>query len=265
VEASSDRTREDAPRARVIVAPDAEAMSVRAAAELAEALAADLAAGGGAHVALSGGNTPVRTYELLAESVADWRGVELWFADERCVGPHDAESNYRLVAEALVAHAHARGGADGLADQQVHRMEGELGPWAGAEHYAEVLRSLVAPGDEGVAALDTIVLGIGGEGHIASLFPDAAALRQTDVLCLGVADSPKPPPERITLSLPVLRAARRCVLLASGEAKAQALAAALAGPSQAAPASLLPAARLTVIADEAAASALGIRGEVTGG
>jgi 6-phosphogluconolactonase len=257
----SDGTRE-AARARVIVERDAEAMSVRAAAEIADALATTLSTAGAAHVALSGGDTPVRTYELLAEKVPDWSGVELWFADERCVGPQDPESNYKLVAETLVAQVNARGGA--IADHQVHRMEGELGPWAGAEHYAEVLRSLVAARDEDVAALDTIVLGIGREGHIASLFPDAPALRQTDVLCLGIADSPKPPPERISLSLPVLRAARGCVLLAAGETKAQALAAALAGPSQAAPASLLPAARLTVIADEAAASALGDRGEVTG-
>jgi 6-phosphogluconolactonase len=255
--ASAHNTRKDEPRTRVIVASDAEAMSVRAAEEIADGLAATLAAGGAAHVALSGGSTPVRTYELLAERLTDWRCVELWFADERCVGPQDPDSNYKLVSETLVAHVSARAGAGAIPDQHVHRMEGELGPWAGAEHYAEVLRSLVAAGDEGVATLDTIVLGIGVEGHIASLFPDTPALRQTDVLCLGVADSPKPPPERITLSLPVLRAARRCVLLAMGEAKSQALAAALAGASQTAPASLLPPARLTVIADEAAASALG--------
>ena len=135
-------------------------------------------------------------------------------------------------------------------------MEGELGPHVGAERYAELLRARVAAGDEGVPSLDLVVLGIGPEGHIASLFPESPALADSGALCLGIEDSPKPPPQRITLSLPVLRAARRALLLASGEGKASALAAALGEASPAAPASLLPRARLTVLADEAAASLL---------
>ena len=104
--------------------------------------------------------------------------------------------------------------------------------------------------------LDLVLLGIGPDGHVASLFPDAATLDAGEqALCLGVRDSPKPPPERITLSLAVLRAARCCLLLATGAAKADAVSAMLAEPSRRVPASLLTRARLTVIVDDAASPA----------
>jgi 6-phosphogluconolactonase len=216
------------------------------------------AARGVAHVALSGGSTPVRTYELLAQRVRDWHGVQLWFVDERCVPPQDPESNYRLVAELLLAGARAGAAEVPIADEQVHRMEGELVPQVAAARYAQLLREHVAADAHGVPALDLALLGIGPEGHIASLFPASDALEQPDpgVFCIAVLDSPKPPPERITLTLATLCAARRCLLLASGESKAQALDAALSEPSPEAPASLLPRARLSVIADAAAGAAL---------
>ena len=101
--------------------------------------------------------------------------------------------------------------------------------------------------------LDLIVLGIGPDGHVASLFPGAATLDAGEhALCLGVHDSPKPPPERITLSLAVLRAAAHCLLLATGAGKADAVQAMLAEPSRHVPASLLRRERLTVIVDDAA-------------
>jgi 6-phosphogluconolactonase len=131
-------------------------------------------------------------------------------------------------------------------------MEGELGPELGAVRYASALREH-APSEQGVAVLDVIVLGIGPDGHVASLFPGAATLEvQAPELCLGVRDSPKPPPERITLTLPVLRAAHRCVLLATGAGKADAVDAMLAEPSHHVPASLLRRGRLSVIVDDAA-------------
>jgi 6-phosphogluconolactonase len=139
-------------------------------------------------------------------------------------------------------------------------MVGELGPDEGARLYAEELERAFA--GEGateasdVPVLDVILLGIGPDGHVASLFPGAATLDAGDrAVCLGVSDSPKPPPERITLSLAVLRAARECVLIATGASKADALAAALGEPSRHVPASLLRRERLTVIADDAAAPA----------
>ena len=125
-----------------------------------------------------------------------------------------------------------------------------------AERYSELLAGRLGAGGAvaPLPVLDLVVLGIGPDGHVASLFPSSPALRAPeDQLCLGVRDSPKPPPERITLSLPVLRAARGCLLLATGASKADAVDAMLGEPSQHVPASLLRRERLTVILDDAAA------------
>jgi 6-phosphogluconolactonase len=232
---------------RLTTCADAEAVAVRAAEEIRRLLAGAREQRGLAHVALSGGTTPTRTYELLGSAPQALGDVEIWFADERCVGPKDDESNYRLVAETLLEPA-------GIAGSRVHRMRGELGPHEGARRYAEELGGRFgSPRPGPPPALDVIVLGIGPDGHVASLFPDSPALDAgEESLCLGVTDSPKPPPERITLALSVLRAARRCVLLATGESKREALRAMLGEPSRRVPASLLARARLTVIADDAA-------------
>ena len=172
------------------------------------------------------------------------------------MGPDDEESNFKLVKQKLLAAAPAIGAA------QVHRMEGELGPHEGARRYALELSGHVAPEPEGsgatarLPALDLIVLGIGPDGHVASLFPGAETLAAAaSELCLGVEDSPKPPPERITLTMPVLHAARRCLLLATGAGKADAVDAMLAEPSRHVPASLLRRGRLSVIVDDAASPA----------
>jgi 6-phosphogluconolactonase len=231
---------------RLTTCLDAETVAQRAAAEIVRHLARIREERGVVHLALSGGTTPGRTYELLAADPTQLAGVEFWFADERCVPPQDEQSNYRLAAESLLVRA-------GIPAERVHRMEGELGPERGARGYELLLREL-APRQEELPALDLIVLGIGPDGHVASLFPGAPALDAgDDVLCLGVHDSPKPPPERITLSLAVLRAARRCLLLATGAGKADAVSAMLAEPSRHVPASLLRRERLTVIVDDAAA------------
>lgn len=244
---------------RLTTLADAEAVAKRAALQIARDLQSARRARGVAHLALSGGTTPARTYELLASELSDWDGIEVWFADERCVGPDDVQSNYRLARETLLT-------ATGVPDERVHRMEGELGPEEGAERYARMLRERVAAEAEGqaggralgdtdaVPALDLIVLGIGPDGHVASLFPGAPTLdADARAVCLPVHDSPKPPPERITLSLQALRAARACVLLATGASKADAVAAMLAEPSPHVPASLLRRGRLSVIVDDAAA------------
>ncbi len=239
---------------RLTTMSDTEAVSERAALEIARHLETAHRERGIAHLALSGGTTPGRTYELLASDHRSsgigrpsWDGVEIWFADERCVGPDDEQSNYRLAQQTLLAPA-------GIAPERVHRMEGELGPEQGAERYARALTEHVAFRDGGPPVLDVIVLGIGPDGHVASLFPGAPALDAGErALCLGVHDSPKPPPERITLSMAVLRAARCCILLATGAPKSDAISAMLGEPTKHVPASLLRRSRLSVIVDDAAA------------
>jgi 6-phosphogluconolactonase len=209
---------------RLTTCVDAEAVAGRAVTEVARHLEQACAERGVAHLALSGGTTPARAYELLADEPMDWTGgVEVWFADERCVGPEDAQSNYRLASETLLEPA-------GIPSARVHRMEGELGPEEGARRYGLALEEHVRARDGALPVLDA------GEG----------------ALCVGVRDSPKPPPERITLSLAVLRTAGRCLLLATGASKADAVSAMLAEPTCHVPASLLRRERLTVIADDAA-------------
>jgi 6-phosphogluconolactonase len=232
---------------RLTTCADPEAVAERAAADIARYLRRVSSEAGVVHLALSGGTTPKGSYERLAARPADLAGAEIWFADERCVPPEDEESNYRLVAESLLRPAR-------VAAELVHRMEGELGPDEGARRYAQALREGVIQREADLPVLDLIVLGIGPDGHIASLFPGSPLLDVgDDAICLGVHDSPKPPPERITLSLAVLRAARRCLLLATGASKADAVDAMLAAPSRHVPASLLRRERLTVIVDDAAA------------
>ena len=231
---------------RLTTCPDAESRRRARRGAIERTLAQAREQRGVAHLALSGGTTPGRTYELLGANAPALDGVDLWFADERCVAPEDEESNYRLVRETLLGPA-------GIEPARVHRMQGELGPQIGAESYE--LELLATLGEQPVPpVLDLVVLGIGPDGHVASLFPGARTLDAGEsAICLGVTDSPKPPPERITLSLAVLRAARGCLLLATGASKADAVDAMLGEPTRHVPASLLRRERLTVIVDDAAA------------
>jgi len=226
----------------VIRAADGEAVADRAAQMLAELLSSTLTSRGSAHLALSGGTTPAGAYRALR--LESWVGIELWFGDERCVGPEDPQSNYLMAEQTLLDHAPGA---------LVHRIEGELGAERAAAAYGELLAQRVGGGrGDGVPILDVVLLGIGEDGHTASLFPHNPALEAAGALCVAVHDAPKPPPDRVSLSLEVLRAARTTILLATGAAKAQALAAALGPPDPAVPSSLLARERLTVIADAAA-------------
>ena len=232
--------------------PDADGVARRACREIAGHLSEALLRRGVAHLALSGGTTPRLAYELLARAHEHWGAVEVWFVDERCVAPEDEQSNYRLADETLLTRAP-------IDRARVHRMQGELGAELGAQLYGEELEHRVPArqgSDAGLPALDVAVLGIGPDGHVASLFPGASTLdAPQDALCLPVHDAPKPPPERMTLSLGVINAARRCVLLATGAGKADALSAAMGEPSRHVPASLLAKERLTIVADDAASPA----------
>jgi 6-phosphogluconolactonase len=167
--------------------------------------------GGARSLVLAGGTTPKRCYEILAGLDVEWGRVSVLFGDERCVSPDDPESNYRMAREALLSR---------VAPATVYRMPAELGPEEGARAYAEVVRH--------VTPFDLVVLGIGEDGHIASLFPGHPLLKATG-LTAGIHDSPKPPPERVTLTLGVIRDARHVLVLATGAGKAGAVALARRG------------------------------------
>jgi len=215
----------------VIRCADEEEVATRSAEAIATAVAAARATRGACHLALCGGSTPRRCYQLLGPLLDSWEDVHLWYGDERCVPPEDEQANVRMVRESLAAP-----------EAVEHRMLGELGPDAGAEAYAREL---------GDTVMDLTLNGMGPDGHTASLFPHHPLLDATG-LTAGISDSPKPPPERITLTLPMLNASRHLILIVAGSEKADALAQVLAGPDRGTPASLLDRDRLDVVADAAA-------------
>jgi 6-phosphogluconolactonase len=185
----------------------------------AELLAA--AAGRGGHIAVSGGSTPGPAYEVTATLEPDWSRSELWFADERCVEPLDERSNYRLVRERLLERL--KGGP-----AVEHRIRGELAAERAADEYERELQGVV---------LDLVLLGIGADGHTASLFPNDPVLQEESRRAVAVR---RPDVDRITLTLPVLRGAGTVIFLAVGAEKADAVRRAFAEPpSPATPASLV--------------------------
>lgn len=226
----------------VLAAGSADEAAQVACERLLSAIEEARSARGAAHVALAGGTTPRRTYELLASQIDDWTGVEIWFGDERAVGPDDPESNYRMARETLLK---------GDSGPVVNRIEGERGPEDAAAAYAAKLEERL-PQEGGVPVLDLALQGLGPDGHTASLFPGNPAV-EADGVCVAVHDAPKPPPDRITLTVPALRAARSIVFLATGDEKADAVRALLAGPDPAVPSSLLGGERTEVIVDRDAA------------
>ena len=208
--------------------------------EVAERLAA--AARKGGHIVLTGGSTPQAAYELAAGLETDWSGVELWWGDERCVPADDPLSNYGMARRALVDHVSV--GA-------AHRMRGELGRDEGAEQYEQELGAL----DQ----FDLVVLGLGTDGHIASLYPDQPTLDETERRVIGAEAKLEPYVDRITLTLPMLRHAREVLFLVTGADKAEPAKRAFAGePSRSTPGSLVRAdyGRTTAVLDAAAASLL---------
>jgi len=233
------------------VVEDAEAAARTCAQRVAAAIADARRARGAAHVALAGGRTPARTYELLAGHVDDWHGVHLWFGDERCVPLDDPESNHRLLARTLLARL-----PGGAAQPVVHALQGagDGDPPAAAAAYERALRAQLPANADGIPQLDFNLLGLGEDGHTASLFPDDPALEERERLCVAVHGS-KPPFERVTMTLPMLLAARAIVVLTAGTGKAWAVGAMLAGASARVPASLLADGAVELIADRAAAPA----------
>ncbi len=199
-----------------------EDLPQRAAEWMAQALQATLATQPRASLALSGGSTPGPAYRALSARTLPWQRVDIYFVDERFVPPDHAESNYRLVEDTLLRPLR-------LPPSQVFRMEGEREDRdAAARDYAAKLPPV----------LDVVLLGMGEDGHTASLFPGHPALEEHQQRVLAVT-GPKPPPWRLTLTLPVLQSARHVLTLVSGAGKRDTVRRALAGDVS------LPVARVT--------------------
>ena len=197
--------------ATVLVFDDLGALADEAARRMASGVSAALAKRGSASLALSGGTSPREAYRRLAALPVDWPRVELLFADERCVPPEDSESNYRLVRECLLDHIRGAGPV-------VRRMRGEAEPTGAAREYERLLPP----------RLDVLLLGVGSDGHTASLFPGAPTLERRDARVLAVV-GPEPTPRRITLAPAEIERARRVLVLVQGARKAPAVARALEG------------------------------------
>jgi 6-phosphogluconolactonase len=186
-------------------------------------------------IALSGGSTPKPVYERLASTDFPWAQTEIFFGDERCVPPDDPASNFGMANEALLSKIPA----------QVHRMHGED---CDADGYAAELAASFGPG---IPQFDLVFLGLGDNGHTASLFPGDPALEERRKTVLRVE---RPDHSRLTLTLPVLSAAKVAMFLISGEEKRPMLAKLLAGGDI--PAARVAARRIIIVADEPAAAGL---------
>jgi 6-phosphogluconolactonase len=211
---------------------DADGVAERAAEIVTESIALALEDSGRADIAVSGGRTPGLLFDKLMDRVPSWQGVHLWIADERCVPHDDEESNVRLVRERLPAPGAV-----------LHAPPQDGDPEKRALAYSFQLKDRV---------LDLVVLGLGEDAHTASLFPNNPAIDDERTI-VPVHDSPKPPPERTSLSLGTLSKIPLRLLLVTGEGKRDALQLALGEPSKAAPSSLLPGKGTVVLADQAAA------------
>jgi len=221
----------------VVVAADPEDAAGRAARLLAAAARA------GEHIVLAGGSTPRLAYEQAAELEGDWSNAELWWGDERCVPPGDERSNYRLVQESLLSRLVRPPAA-------VHRIRVELGAERAAEEYDDELRSV---------PLGLVLLGIGPDGHTASLFPNSPALAVTSRRAVAAEPGLDPRVERITLTPEALADAKQIVFLAVGEDKSAPAMRALSGaPTATTPSSLVRSrdGKTTAILDRAAAALL---------
>ena len=214
----------------------------RAAAQAAGELLAEAARAGG-HIALSGGKTPQHAYRTAARLEPDWSRAELWWGDERCVPPDDDRSNYLLARRTLLDNLRKP-------PDDVHRIRGELDPDEAAAEYDAALRGV---------RLALNLLGIGPDGHTASLFPKAPGLGEEERLAIAAEPGLDPKVDRVTMTPPMLRNADLVLFLVAGEEKAEAAARAFAGPeSRATPASMIRSTggRTVAILDRAAASLL---------
>jgi 6-phosphogluconolactonase len=240
------------------VEPDAEALARRAAQYFVEMAGEAVAAYGRARIAISGGSTPKAAFQLLADPNQPWRwrmpwdSLDLYWVDERAVPPEAADSNYRMTREALLDHVPLR-------PEQIHRIEGELDPELAANRYESELRNTFRIEGAESPRFDLVALGMGDDGHTASLFPHTEALREITRL-VTANHVPQKDTWRITLTWPVIDHASSVFFLIAGEDKAAVLKEVLTGPRdpERLPSQLIwPASGiLTFILDKAAAALL---------
>jgi 6-phosphogluconolactonase len=210
------------------VEPDAAALAARAARYLVETAERAVAARGRARIAISGGSTPRTTFALLADPAQPWRTrmpwdrLDLWWVDERSVPPDHPDSNYRMTRETLLDHV-------ALRPEQIHRMEGELEPEEAAARYESELRNSFRLEGAELPQFDGLALGMGSDGHTASLFPYTPVLSELGRLVtanyVGAKDT-----WRVTLTWPVINHAAHVFFLVSGADKAEILKEVLTGP-----------------------------------
>ncbi len=214
----------------VDIFPDGDALVEAAGARLVATIHSAVAARGRALIVLTGGGNGIGLLRHLRRQQVEWSNVHLFWGDERYVPENDDERNDKQAREALLDHID-------IPSSNVHAMpasDGEFGSdlAAAALAYEQLLAANAEPGQQ-VPNFDVHLLGMGPEGHINSLFPDTSAVRETTRMVVPVEDSPKPPPQRITLTLPAVRRSREVWLMVSGAGKAEAAAAAIGGASPA--------------------------------
>ena len=206
--------------------PNTDALVAATGDRLAAAISEAIAARGRAMVVLTGGGTGIGLLKHLGSHTIDWSRVHLFWGDDRYVPSDDDERNEKQARDALLDHID-------IPSDNIHPMPASDGRFgnnldAAAQAYTDVLAANAEAG-ESTPAFDVHLLGMGGEGHINSLFPHTPAVLEARRMVVGVEDSPKPPPRRITLTLPAIRRSRQVWLVVSGEAKSEAVAAAIGG------------------------------------
>ena len=249
--------------AGLVVVADPTALAQEAAERFAGIAAEALARAGRFHVALTGGSTPKRLYTLLAtepyRSRLPWPQTHVFWGDERCVPPDHPESNYGMVHEALLRHL-------SIPSEQVHRMRGEdPAPEQAAAEYERRLRTVFAPQAGTLPRFDLVLLGMGADGHTASLFPNTGALREKQRWAVR-NHVPKLQADRLTLTAPVINWGAAVLFLVAGDEKAAVLQEVLEGPAdpERLPAQLIrpTTGRLVWLVDRAAASRLAYAGKL---
>ena len=217
----------------VVVHPDADVLAEAAAARLLTRVLDLQSVHSPVHVVLTGGTVGIKMLAAVATNpvrdAVDWSGVHLWWGDERFLPDGDADRNETQARRALLDHLSA------LPPENVHAMpaaDGTLTVEAAAERYAAELASFAAEG-EAAPVFDVTLLGMGPDAHVASLFPGHPALEVTGAPTVGVRNSPKPPPERVSLTFETIQASREVWIVAAGAEKAQAVTDGLAGSADA--------------------------------